>query len=246
MDIYIDCEIIQDASFDHVASLDSLVELEYTTRTPVGRFLPFLKLPHLKRLQVFSTRLEKLADLLPHSGHILLSGATTLSYSCNGDTQEVKLSGKGFNASFRIHGNRADIISAEWFSDEKHLPFGQIEEVGFTGSDILDFPIHLFKNAKKYRAISWDGPIAESAFPSLCPCPGAGVPCPSLRVIEYAPDLQYSSPESCLRPLINLARERERAGYRLELLEVMTFEQLDPYFEEELRKHVGEFRVCIS
>ena len=244
MRINIACETIQDVSFDQTASLEELEELEYTTHTTVGRFLPFLKLPHLNLLLVSSSRLDKLADLLPHSGHILLSGATTLSHFYDGGTQEVELSGKGFNASFTVYDNGEGATSAGWFSDEKHIPFGRIEELEFVGFYIsADFPIHLFKNARKYRVTPWDGRIAESVLRLLYPCPETGVPCPSLRAIECT---FRSPPESYMRSLISLAREREQAGYRLEFIHVMGGQQLDPYLEGRLRKHVGELFVCIS
>ena len=61
-------EVPQDIALDQVISLDSLVELSYTCR-PVGRILPCLTLPRLKRLRV-STSFEpgqeqKLTDVLP-------------------------------------------------------------------------------------------------------------------------------------------------------------------------------------
>ena len=49
-----------------------------------------------------------------------------------------------------------------------------------------------------------------------------------------------------MRPLISLAKERERAGYRLELVWVPGAQEPDPDLEEELREHVGEFRVCVT
>ena len=243
--INIPCAMIQDVPLDRVVSLDSLVKLEYNYSL-AGRFLPFLRLPHLKWLQVSSTRLDKLADLLPQSGHILLSGVTKMSHFYDGYSQVVELSGEGVYAAFSVYDNNGTgpVTSAEWFSGGEYIPFGQIEDLEFVGQCIsADFPIHLLKNVTKFKVTPWDGRIAGNVLRLLHPRPGAGVPCPSLRFIEYT--LQ-SPPEPYLRPLINMARARALAGYRLELLDVLGSERPDPYLEQELRVQVGALFVCIS
>ena len=236
------CEIIHDVSSDQVVSLDSLVTLQYTDHAAVGPFIPFLKLPRLSLLSVFSPWLYNLADFLPHSGHTLHSGATTLSHCHDHSTQRVELSGRGVKTSFlRVDDNDTDATSAEWFSDENSIPFGQIEDLDLLCYRIsADFPIHLFENLTTIRVTQRFERVCGGVLQLLHPCPEAGIPCPFLRVIEYT---FSSSPESHMRFLISLAEEREQAGYRLRLVHVLGW-QIAPDLEGELRSHVGE--LCVG
>jgi hypothetical protein len=240
--INVQCTLSQDIVLGQVILLDSLVELEYTCNN-FGRFIPFLRLPRLKRLRIFLGKVEKLADLLPHNGHNLLSGATTMSHFYDGGSQAVELSGNGVDASFGAFENAMGTTSAGWFSDDTYIPFGQIGDLEFGGYHIsADFPFHLFKKLTTFRVIPKSEPIAAVVFGLLRPRPGAGIPCPSLRGITYT----FSKPtEWYMRPLIGLARERERAGYQLELVCVLVTLRPDPDLEEELREHVGELQVGI-
>ena len=242
--ISIYCQILQDVALDQVISLDSLVELEYTYNTDtVTRLLPFLELPRLKQLQIFLPveRVEKTADLFPHNGHTLLSGATTMSYFYGRSSQVLGLSGKEVDALFTSLDHGAGETSAGWFSDEAYIPFGQIEDIEFSGVYIsADFPIHLFKNVTTIRVPLSDGRIAKSVLRLLLPGAGTEIPCPSLREISYTLPLPT---EPYTRSLINLTRERERAGYKLELVHVLSTQKLTPDLERDLRAHVGELRA---
>ena len=67
---------------------------------------------------------HKLADLLPHDGHDLLSRRTAMSHFCDVGRQTMELSGKGVNASFTVPTHERGTAPAEWFSDEKPIHLG--------------------------------------------------------------------------------------------------------------------------
>lgn len=71
------CQILQDVN--RVIPLDLLVELEYTCHT-VTRILPFLKLPHFKRLQVSlqARNVDEVSVFSPHDGQQLPCRTFTL------------------------------------------------------------------------------------------------------------------------------------------------------------------------
>jgi hypothetical protein len=238
------CRILQNVALDQVLLLDSLVELEYTCNS-VGRFLPFLKLPRLKRLRVFleAGEVDKLADLLPHNGYTLLSGVTSMSHFYDRSSQAVELSGNGVSTSFTFE-NGTGATSAGWFSNHIYIPYEQIENLKFGGIYLsADFPFHLFKTLTTFRVYPWGEAIGAEVLGLLHPRPGAGIPCPSLRQIAYIfPQLGAS----CMRRLINLAREREQVGCQLELVCLLPTPQPFPELEEELGEHVGELRVDVS
>ena len=244
--IKISCEIVQDVPLDQITPMNSLVELEYTCDTP-SQFLPFLELPLLKQLTVSSPwypgTVDKLADLLPRSGHDLLSGATTVSYLDDRNVQLVELSGEGVNASLTMSDNsRAGRPPPEWSLDETYIPFGKVEALEFEGYRIPpDFSVDLLQNVKKLRVTPWAEPfLTEKAFQLLYPDPGTDVPCPSLREIEYTP-LSPTGP--AVESLVSLVKARKQAERQLELVCVRGTVELDLDLKEELREHVGELRV---
>jgi hypothetical protein len=250
--ISIECNIINDVALDRVVLLDSLVKLEYTCKT-VGRFIPFLKLPLLKSLRVsLGTRgVYQLASMLPHGAHNLLSGATTMSLFYRGGSQAVELSGNGVNASFTVSDDGMGATSAGWFSDDTYIPFGQIENLEFGGYQIsADFPLHLFKKLTRFRVNPGNERVAAGVLWLLHPNPGVGTPCPSLQEITYTLTPPTPPTVMYMKPLVNLARERERAGYQLELVCMLATQlddqQFDPDLKEELREHVRELRVDVS
>ena len=234
-------EVLRDIALAQVTSLESLVELDYTC-SPGCRILPFLRVPRLNRLRV-STRLrpgqtQRLADILPCGGHVLLAGATKMSYHSDGHSFRVDLSGNGVDLSFRTYFTRVDHIIAGWFSDETHIAFGRIEVLTVEScSTATGFPVDVsaFEKLGVLRVVAWDGQFAEGFFRLLHPYQGARTPCPSLREIQ------------CTYPLVgllvSLARERKQAGYQLGLVRLSVEYEPDLDLVEELREHVGEVRV---
>lgn len=240
--INISCPMFQDVSPEQVTLLESVVELDYTCHTVV-RVLPCLKLPRLKRLRVSSPLQQglvyKLVDLLPHGGLSLLSGATAMLYFSDQSSHTIKLSGRGVNVSLTGFG----AAPLHWFSDETRIPFGQIEDLKLEGSYVpTNFPINLFKNVKKFWVSPWSERYVGGFLQLLYPHPETGIPCPSLREIEYS---FWSPPGPYTRPLISLVRERERVGHRLELVSISAIGRLDQELEEGLKEHVGELRVRV-
>ena len=234
-------EMPQTITLDRITSLESLVELDYLC-TPVGRILPYLRLPRLERLQVSSSfgPGQNLADLLPHGGHTLLAGATEIKYHSHEFTQEIKFSGKGTDISFTILRPTTAHTPVDWFPDDTSIPFGQIEDLTVEVSVIMDLPFNVvsFENLRVLRIIPRNMPFVERFLGSLYPYPGAGVPCRSLQEIEYPL-------WGCLRPLINLTRERNRAGHQLELvcLLIHAWFETGQNFAEELKEYVGEVQT---
>ena len=235
--------ISQDIPPDGIISLESLAELDYTC-DPVGRILPYLRLPRLGRLRVTfpfrSGQVQKLSDLLPHGGHTLLSGTTEISHYSYESSQEVQFRGMGTDVSFAMSRPPADHNSVDWFPTEKCIPFGQIESLTVGLSVPVDFPINfaVFENLKIIRIVPWNVQSTEVFLRLLHPNTGAEAPCPSLQEIRF----------HCWGPLglvIDLAKERKRAGHQLALVWVLTdtWYGPDPNLVEELKEHVGEVLV---
>ena len=234
-------EVSQDMTLDQIVSLESLEELDYTCSS-VGRILPCLRLPLLERLRVTSSlgQAQKLADLLPHGGHALLAGATEILYDSQPRSQMIGFCGRGTDVSFTVFRPTTSHAPVDWFPDDTCIPFGQIEELTVGVSVAVDFPINIstFENIRVLRIIPRNMSFVERFLGSLYPYPGAGVPCRSLQEIEYPL-------WGCLRPLINLTRERNRAGHQLELVCLLTdmWYGFDQDLVEELEEHVGEIRI---
>ena len=229
-------DALYDNALDQVISLDSLVGLDYTSRSP-DRILPRLRLPRLQRLRVSSSgsqQMPKLADLTPNGGRPLLAGATKMFYLYDPQLNWVDLSGNGVDISFAMCHSPLDPTPADWLSNQTCIPFGQIEDLAIEGwSDTLNPPIDVFENLRVLRVTLDRGLSTEGLLRSLLP--QAGTPCPSLREIWYT----Y---QGSLGPLITLVRERKRAGHQLGL--VCLFTENDPDQDcEGLREHVGEVRV---
>ena len=228
--------VLEDVPPDQVISLESVVELDFTSG-PAGLILPHLRFPRLKRLGMsFSGEMTppKMTDLLPFDGRLIITGITKMLYYPAGCAYRVELSGKGVDISLVLTTGRTPV---DWFSDGTCIPFGQIEDLAFEGrysSDIANFPINVFENLGILRVIPWGAQFAEGVL--LLLSPGVVIPCPSLREIRYT----YQAP---LAPLINLARERKRAGHQLELVLLLTIYQFNEDRAEELRKYVGEVRL---
>jgi hypothetical protein len=181
-----------------------------------------------------SGQVSKLADLLPFDGHLLLTAATKMLYSSDGCSHSIRLSGKGIDISLSVFTE--DPTPVDWFSDETHIPFEQIEDLTIEGRhsfSTANFPINAFENLGVLRVIPWDVEIVEGFLRLLSP--RAGTSCLSLREIRYT----YQEP---LDALISLARERKLAGHRLELVWLFTVPEFDEDRAEELREHVGEVR----
>ena len=78
-----------------------------------GSILPFLRLPHLKKLRVFSLRpgqVHNLADTLPQYGSALLAGATKLwcCFDTYPHSTQVNLSGNGVDVSLSAYYTMTD------------------------------------------------------------------------------------------------------------------------------------------
>lgn len=240
----ISSEIFRDAGSDEITSLESLVELDFTSVT-VGRVLPYLKLPRLKRLTVTSSlqagKTNKFTDFLPHGGRALLAGATKMFFFSDPDSQRVDLSGEGTEASFTVMGTVLGPAPVDWFSNEGYIPFERIGDLTVQCCHApTNTPINLFKNLTILRMASLDAQFTEGCLRMLYPRPGAGVPCPSLRRMEHT---LWTPTQSLMRPLISLVKARESVGHRVELVCITTDLEIDQDLEDELREHVGELRI---
>jgi hypothetical protein len=236
-------EIIQDIPKDQIISLELLVGLDYTGKL-INRSLPFLRLPRLTNLRVFLTQPEqvpKLADALPCGGRDLLAGATSMRYYPDRFRSVVKLSGNGVDISLGT-ATIPDHTAIGWSSGDSWIPFDRVEDLELDGSAAADFPddIFAFENLRVIRMTLGNPRFLERFLRSLHPDSDMGTPCRSLREIEYA--IRDSS-ESHLRPLVDSARERKRAGHQLGLVCVILRQGCDQGLVEELRLHVGEVRL---
>ena len=244
---------MQDIPLDQVISLDSLVEMDYVCDR-ANSILPFLKLPCLKKLWVSSSvgpgQVQKLADILPCGGHALLARTTKISYRSDrqSPTVRVDLFGDGVDVSFNAHCDMANGTSDEfvdWFSNQTAIPFGQMEELEIGGYPFATGPhIDAFalENLRVLRVAIWDGEFVEEVFRPFHPVPQAGVPCQSLREIEYT-YWGINGPFSA--SLISLAEERKRAGYQLGLFRLVVAQESDRDLAEELREHVLEVQARV-
>lgn len=243
--IGISSEIIQDATPDQVISLESLTELDYACRNPIGRVLPHLKLPHLSRLRSSSFlhegQVHKLAEFLPNGCRALLEGVTSMLYSCNEYSQMVYFPGKDTDVSVTVHNGGTNSGRIDWFSDETYGPFGRIEDLEVEGHYIAsDFFLEPFKSLTSFRVTSWNAEFTEGFLRLLCPPEGAAFPCPSLREIQCT---SWEHPGSITRSLVSVVKERERLGQQLALVRIFSGEKPSPEVEEELREHIGELRL---
>jgi hypothetical protein len=249
--IHIHGETLQDIPPGQVTSLDSLVEMNYSWGQP-NSILPFLRLPRLKQLRVSSSagvgEVQRLDDILPHGGRALLAQATRLSHytdlrSC---LVTLTLSGNGVEGSFTAFyttGGTAVGGFVDWFSSQAAIPFGQIEELIIGGSPVMaGFGIDAFalENLKILRVTLWDGESAEAVLRPFHPVPQMGVPCQSLREMEYTHwDTGGPFPTS----LISLVEERKQAGCQLELFRLGLTRESDRDLARGLRKHVLQLQV---
>lgn len=122
------------------------------------------------------------------------------------------------------------------FSDGSPIPFRQIEDLEIKGDSTTTglpiIPIDTFKNLRILRVNPSDVRFSVQACRSLLP--GAGIPCPSLREIQYS---RY------LDPLTNLAEARFRVGHRLGLVQLKHIPENWQGSVEELREFVDEVLV---
>lgn len=227
------------------------MELDYICHS-AGRVLPCLKLPRLKRLLVSSTsgpgQIQKLVDILPYGGHLLLAGAIKMTYHSNQYSFGIGLSGNEVEVSLCIFRKIvADPITVDWFSGQTWIPFGQIEDLKVEAYPIAGDPsisVSALENLRVLRITLHDTRFTEGFLRMFHPDPGTGVPCQSLQEIEY---FTWGSPKPCLTPLIDLVRERKHAGYQLRPVCIILFAQEpDEGLGEELREYVGEVRVKVS
>jgi len=232
-------EILQDVARDQVISLESLEELDCTCK-PAGRVLPYIRLPRLKRLHVCFLlgpgQVQKLADLLPYDGHLLLKGVTKVEYyHSNSNTQHLAFDDGDSNVMLEAHLPHENPIPVDWFSDPKYIPLIQIRRLVIGCSlNNMNPPIAIFENLEELHTFPWGGPFTEGLLPLLYP--GAETPCRSLKIIHYT-NLEP------LGPLVSLAKARLQAGHRLELvhLPIITESELDNV--AELRELVGRVQA---
>ena len=233
----------QDITLDQIISLESLVELYYAYN-PVGRILLCLRLPRLEHLRVSfrfgSQQEQRLTDLLPDGGHVLLARATKMFYNSDGSSQEIKFLGKGTDVSFNILPPAIGHAPFDRFVDEMCILLGQIEGLAVGGSATLYFPVNvvILVNLRVLQIIPKDAEFTERFLRLFYPCPRTGVPCRSLQEIRH-------THLRSLRPLIGLVRERKRAGHQLGLvrLSVSTRHEPNPGHVEELTEHVGVVQI---
>ena len=175
--------IPQDTAPDWIISLESLVEFDYTCNL-LGRILPCLRLPRLKRIRVSSPlgsgQAQKLTDFLPHSGHALLTGATEMLYHLTQHSQWVELRGEGTEVSSTTSCFMIDHTSVNCFFYGTCVPFGRIQKLTVGGSTVAaDIPIDIpiFESLRILRISPCGAQFTEGFLGLLYPDPGAGVPC---------------------------------------------------------------------
>ena len=249
-------EMVQDISLDQITSLDSLVEIDYTSNQ-ANSILPFLRMPHLKNLLVSSSvgpgQVQGPDDILPHDGRALLAQTTRMSHHSESDACLVRatFSGNEVEASFSVYYTTdEDAIGgfANWFSNQTAIPLGQIEELEIGDSPgVAGFHMDAFalENLKILRVGVWNGEFVEEILRPFHPAPQMGVPCQSLREVEYTNCWSNDGPFPA--SVISLAKERKQAGYQLRVFRlVVTPESYRNDLAEELREHVLEVqaRAC--
>ena len=237
-------EILQDATSDQVILLESLVKCDYSCRNSAGKVLPYLKLPRLDRLKTFTFLGEGqdhiMADILPRGGQGLLARVTDMSYTFNGFSQGIFLSGKGTSVSITAQCDETNHVRVDWFSNETRIPFGRIEELDVEGNyPAAGFSLEPFKGLTMLRATFRNVGFIDEILQLLLPDGSARVPCPSLRGIQCT---SWGNPGPLTRSLINAVKERGRAGQRLELVHILATDNLSQDLEQEMREHVGELR----
>ena len=244
-------ETVHDVPPDQVISLDSLVEMGYSCNQP-NSILPFLRLPRLRQLWVTSSvrlgQTQRLDDVLPRDGRALLAQTTRISYYSDPVlcSITVTFSGNGVEAAFKAFyapGETTVSGLVNWFSNQMAVPFGQIEELEIGGSpSVAGFHIDAFalENLKILRIAVWYGDFAVEVLRSFHPVPQTGVPCQSLREIEYT---YWGTDKQFPTTFIGLAKERKRAGYQLELVRLVVTQESDRDLAEELREHVLEVQA---
>ena len=245
------CGALQDIPLDQVTSLDSLVEMNYSCNQ-ASSLLPFLRLPRLKKLWVSSSvrpgQVQRLVDILPCGGRALLARTTKISYHSDRHAHSVRvgLFGNGVDILFHAFCDMADSTTdwfVDWFSNQTAIPFGQIEELQIGGSLLVaGFHIDVFalENLKILQVALWDGEFVEEVLRPFHPVPQKGVPCQSLREIEYT---YWGTNGPFPTSLISLAEERKRAGYQLGLFCLVFVQESDRDLAEELREHVLEVQT---
>lgn len=244
--IDISCEILQDATSAQIISLESLMEFCYTCGD-VNRFLPFLKLPRLKclRASIYSEGGQgvKLADLLPYGGRALLAGATSMSCSSDKCHETVDFPGMEIGITITSMRLREGSHRIDWFSESSCIPLGEIEDLRVGGVRLVtDFSFNLFKGLTTLWLTTRYAQITEAVLGLLHQDQGVEIPCPSLREIKYE---ARGDPGPPIGPLLRVVRGRQRAGYQLELLRVVTLWRPSQDNLEELKGHVGELQICV-
>ena len=244
---------VHDIPLGQVISLESLVELDYTSNS-AGQILPFLRLPRLKRFGVASPlqpgQAQTLADILPYGGRAILAGTTKMTYRPHlyAYSDMVALSGNGADVLFNVFRTMRGPINVDRFSDQTCIPLGQIEDLKLEGGSptAAGFPIDFFalRSLRVLRVAFCGGAYTKELLCSLHPKSGAEVPCPSLEEIEIEHGY-WGSQEPLPRLFINLVRERKRVGRQLRLVCLVATQNLDQDLVEELREHVEEVRVRV-
>ena len=232
--------MLQETPPDQIITLESLEELDYTCR-PADRILPWLRLPRLKLLRVDCSydlpQEHDLVDILPHGGHLLLVGVTKMEYFSDWYSHKVALSGTEVDVSLSVSRSATGPDALlHWVLDETYIPLGQIKELALEGWSVISkLPFNPFRSLEVLRVHSRDTPT--DAFCRTL-YPGAELACTSLREIRY--DCRGSLPA-----LVNLAKERKKAGHQLGLVWLLAEREPDQGRVEELREYVGEVRVEI-
>ena len=253
--IIADGQTTKDVLMDQVISMESLMELTYGCNI-VGRILPFLRLPCLKKLHVpilqESGQIQKLVDILPHNGRTLLATVTVMIYRLHASTLKLYLlsrDGPSLALTINRHTpfNIVDAVSdptlIDWFSSQGCIPWRQITLLVVNApTAFVVFPIDAFalENLEKLEVDLRDAENVGRVLRSFRPDTQAGVPCRSLQVIRCT---CRGFPGPLLEPLMSLVKEREGAGYQLGDLRLLIEGEFDPHFLEELREHVGELKV---
>jgi hypothetical protein len=163
-----------------------------------------------------------------------------MSYFVDNSSRRIDFSGNGISVSIIESRIRARSAPVDWFSEESPIPFGQIEDLKVESYYVdTDVPLKVYRNLTALQVTLWDAFFAVRFLRLLCPDPGAGMFCPALREIRC---ISWDHPGPFIRSLRDIARERERAGSKLELICIESARE----FEQDLgglRKHVKKLQV---
>ena len=185
--------------------------------------------------------MQKLADILPYDGRVLLTRVAKMAY-CAGVLTRNQFIREWSRCVTIDESCVMGVPSIDWFSDQTCIQFSQIKDLegdGYPTDMQSHFNVFAFENLEVLRMVGLPGSSVDGFLRLFHPDPGAGVPCRSLREFECA---YLGSKGPLTRSFVNLVRERERAGHWLRLVNLCVALESGRNFVE-LREYVGKVQV---